>query len=76
MDRPQRNPVSLPGVYSNPRVSPTEQDVYATAHLFRAMASTQSHNTHNKSPISEIQFPNTDLGMLFQLGYISLNHST
>lgn len=76
MDRLSHNPVSLPGVYSNPNLSPSEQDVYATAHLFRALASSVGHNTHNKSPISEIQFPNIDVAQLYQLGYISLRHSS
>jgi hypothetical protein len=76
MDRSARNPVALPGVYSDPRTSPTEQDVYAMGHLFRAIASSEGKNTHNKSPVSEIQMPSLDLGALYQLGYISLRHST
>jgi hypothetical protein len=55
---------------------PSEQDVYATAHLFRAIASSEGHNSHLKVPIWPIQIPTTDVGELYQLSYISLRHST
>jgi hypothetical protein len=76
MDRAQTNRAALPGVYSDPRLSPTEQDVYATAHLFRALASSQSHNTHNKNPIWAIQDPAASVSELYQLAYINKNRST
>lgn len=78
MDRSSsgRNPVSLPGVFSDPRLSPTEQDVYGTAHLFRALARSAGHNTYNKNPIWPIQVPSRDVGELYQTAYISLRHST
>jgi hypothetical protein len=76
MDRSARNPASLPGVYSNPQLSPTEQDVYATAHLFHTLAKENSHNTHPKVPLWPIQIPSMDVAGLYQLSYISLNHST
>jgi hypothetical protein len=74
MDRPARNPVALPGVYSDPRLSPSEQDVYATAHLFRALKG--SGITHNKNPIWSIQMPTASVGELLQLSYIGLRHSS
>jgi hypothetical protein len=76
MDRSSRNPAALPGVYSDPRVSPTEQDVYATAALFRGISADRTHNTHVKVPLWPIQIPSADVGALYQLSYISLNHST
>lgn len=76
MDRPSPNPVALPGVYSSRILSPSEQDVYATAHLFHTLAKEQSHNTHPKVPLWPIQIPSMDIAGLYQLSYISLNHST
>jgi hypothetical protein len=76
MDRSSRNPAALPGVYSDPRNSPTEQDVYATGALFRGIAATQGHNSHPKVPLDVIQFPNLDVGALLQNAFIALRHST
>jgi hypothetical protein len=76
MDRSARNPASLPGVYSNPLLSPTEQDVYATGHLFRGIAATEGHNTVNRNPKWTIASAAQDMGQLLQLAFIELRHST
>ena len=76
MDIPAKNPAGLPVPSCLNRITPDEQTVYATAHLFRAIASSEGHNTHNKNPIWPIQVPMQESAGLTQLAYISLRHST
>jgi hypothetical protein len=54
----------------------SEQDQYATAHLFRAIANTEGHTTHMKVPIWPIQVPSAEMADLVQSSYIALRHST
>ena len=74
MDRPSLNPAAIPG--PAPRLLPTEQEVYATAHLFRAMANTQGHTAHAKAALWPIQIPSAEIADLYQQSYIALRHST
>ncbi len=52
--------------------------MYATAHLFRALAATAGHTAHNKSPLWEISFPDAAMehAGLDQTGYLALRRSS
>jgi hypothetical protein len=78
MERPAINPAVGPNTlqFSNRLLAPSEQDVYATAAMFRAIAIRQGHNTSNKNPIWAIQVPAQEYADLIQLGYINLRRST
>jgi hypothetical protein len=80
MDRVSTNPsiAQITAPFSVRQLQVSEQDQYATAHLFRALAATAGHTAHNKSPEWELFFPDAAMehAGLDQTGYLALRRSS
>jgi len=77
MRRPPNNPVTPPSLrFSDPITTPTEQDVYATAHLGRAMANSAGHTTHNKLPFWGIMFQLQEQADMVQNMFLGIRRTT
>jgi hypothetical protein len=74
MDTPKRNPAGIPVPSCFSHITPTEQDVYATAYLFRALAN--SGDVDNISAFEKcVMQPTQETADLYQNGYIAYRHT-
>ena len=71
-----RNPAGIRVSPLLDRISPTEQDVYASGYLGRAMANSAGHTTHNKLPFWAVFFPLQESADLAQTTILGIRRTT
>ena len=76
MERPALNPARSPVSIAQQQQVPTEQDVYATAMLFRQKARTAGKNTRELMPGMVTGDLPSDAAGLTQMSYLGFRQST